>query len=96
MVRLEDLTQGTRVRGLTPDGVAREMITASRMSNPFDDKNLLIARLDQLSRNEEIQQRLQAAREWDLRDYDFGQRGFAQTSATYPLNSLTREGSRPT
>jgi len=52
--------------GLEFELLTREMITASRMSNPFEDKNLLIARLDQLSRNEEIQQRLKAAREWDL------------------------------
>ena len=52
--------------GLEFELLTREMITASRMSNPFEDKNLLIARLDQLSRNEEIQERLKAAREWDL------------------------------
>lgn len=46
--------------------LTRDMIQASRTSNPFEHKNCLIARLDQLSRNEDIQERLQAAPEWDL------------------------------
>jgi superfamily II DNA or RNA helicase len=43
----------------------RDMIEASRSGNPFDEQQLLIARLDHLSRNEDLQARLRAT-EWDL------------------------------
>lgn len=46
--------------------LTRDMIEASRTANPFEQKNLLLARLDQLSRNEQIQERLKGAPEWDL------------------------------
>ena len=52
--------------GLEFELLTRDMMDASRVANPFEDRNLLIARLDQLSRNEDIQERLKAAREWDL------------------------------
>ncbi len=45
--------------------VTREMIEASRSGNPFAENDRLIARLDQISRNEAIQGRL-AQSEWDL------------------------------
>ena len=45
--------------------VTRDMIEASRSGNPFAENDRLIARLDQISRNEEIQSRL-AHTEWDL------------------------------
>jgi len=56
--------------GLVFDILTRDMINASRTGNPFDDKHLLIARMDQLSRNEELQERLLAAPEWDLMVFD--------------------------
>jgi len=52
--------------GLEFELMTREMIDASRMSNPFEDKSLLIVRLDQLSRNEDVQERIKSSREWDL------------------------------
>jgi SNF2 family DNA or RNA helicase len=52
--------------GLEFELLTRDMITAARTANPFENKHLLIARLDQLSRNEELQERLKAAPEWDL------------------------------
>ena len=52
--------------GLEFELLTRDMIAAARTSNPFETKNLLIARLDQLSRNEDVQERLKAAPEWDL------------------------------
>lgn len=52
--------------GLEFEILSRDMIQASRSGNPFEQRNLLIARLDQLSRNEEIQQVFKAAPEWDL------------------------------
>jgi superfamily II DNA or RNA helicase len=45
--------------------LTRDMIEASSSGNPFAEQNLLIARLDHLSRNEELQARLRAT-DWDL------------------------------
>ena len=45
--------------------VTRQMIDASYAGNPFLEKDLLVARLDHLSRNEELQAKL-AQSEWDL------------------------------
>ncbi|HNG96188.1 MAG TPA: SNF2-related protein, partial [Acidobacteriota bacterium] len=52
--------------GLEFEILSRDMIAAARTANPFDTKNLLIARLDQLSRDEELQAKFQAAQDWDL------------------------------
>ncbi len=46
--------------------LTRDMIHGSLSANPFRDKGRLIARMDQLSRNEELQEKLRAAPEWDL------------------------------
>lgn len=45
--------------------VTRDMIEVSRSGNPFAENDRLIARLDQISRNEDIQGRL-AQTDWDL------------------------------
>jgi hypothetical protein len=42
------------------------MIQAARTANPFEHKGCLIARMDQLARNEELQEKLKAAPDWDL------------------------------
>lgn len=47
------------------DLMSRSMVEASRTGNPFIEKNLLIARLDQLSRSEDLQEKLKVA-DWDL------------------------------
>ncbi len=52
--------------GLEFDLLTGDMIQASRTGNPFEQKNLLIARLDHISRNDEIQQLIRSAPEWDL------------------------------
>jgi len=52
--------------GLEFDLLTSDMIRAAPAGNPFEQKSLLIARLDQLSRNEDIQRHIQAAPEWDL------------------------------
>jgi superfamily II DNA or RNA helicase len=52
--------------GLNFEILTGDMIQAARTANPFDHKNCLIARMDQLSRNEDIQEKLKAAPEWDL------------------------------
>ncbi len=50
---------------LTFDIFSREMLETSHSGNPFADRDLLIARLDQLSRSDEIKAKLEAV-EWDL------------------------------
>ena len=64
------------------DILSREMIETSRSGNPFDDRNFLIARLDVLARNEELQEKLARSREWDLIICDEAHR----MSATYPVH----------
>ena len=51
--------------GLHFDLLSRDRITASRVGDPFAETPLWIARMDMLSRNEELQARL-AQHEWDL------------------------------
>src|SRR5690606_21273837 len=45
------------------DILSRDMVEAARTGNPFTERRLLIARLDQLSRNEDLQTKLGAS-EW--------------------------------
>jgi superfamily II DNA or RNA helicase len=47
------------------DLLTRDMIESARTGNPFTEKPLLIARLDHLSRNEDLQAKLEAT-DWDL------------------------------
>ena len=51
--------------GLIFEILTRDAIEASLTANPFEDKNLLIARLDHLSRNDDLQAKL-AETDWDL------------------------------
>lgn len=44
---------------------SRDMIESTTSGNPFAEKNRLIARIDQLSRNEELIEKIEAT-EWDL------------------------------
>lgn len=46
--------------------LTHDRIEASRAGNPFDEAGRWIARLDMLSRNEDLQAKLLAAHEWDL------------------------------
>ena len=48
------------------DILSRDMIENSRSGNPFNDRNHLIAQLDVLSRNEELQEKLIRSNEWDV------------------------------
>ena len=48
------------------DILTSDMITSSRSGNVFNDHNLIIARLDVLARNEDVQQKLMSSTEWDL------------------------------
>jgi SNF2 family DNA or RNA helicase len=51
--------------GLDFDIISRETIEASRSGNPFAEKNLIICRLDQLSRSDDVQAKLEQT-DWDL------------------------------
>jgi len=51
--------------GLEFDIVTRDAIEASRSGNPFAEKGLVLARLDQLSRNPDLQAKLEQT-DWDL------------------------------
>ena len=47
------------------DILSRDMVENARTGNPFLERNLLIARIDQIARNEDLQAKLRAS-EWDL------------------------------
>jgi superfamily II DNA or RNA helicase len=47
------------------DILSRDMVEAARTGNPFQERNLLIARLDQLSRSDDLQAKLGVS-DWDL------------------------------
>ena len=68
--------------------LTKDMIEATRSGNPFDEHPLLIARLDHLSRNENLQARL-AATDWDLIVVDE-----AHKMAAHYLGGETKETKR--
>ena len=72
--------------GLHFDILSRDSFETSRTGNAFNEHPFCIARLDQLSRNEEYQQKLLAAPEWDLVVVDEAHK----MSATYFGNELKR------
>ena len=47
------------------DILSRDMVENARTGNPFIERNFLIARVDQIARNEDLQVKLRAS-EWDL------------------------------
>jgi SNF2 family DNA or RNA helicase len=51
--------------GLDFEIITRETIEASKTGNPYAEKNLVISRLDHLSRNDELQEKLKLT-DWDL------------------------------
>jgi SNF2 family DNA or RNA helicase len=51
--------------GLSFTIFSREQVEQSRSGNPFDDIDLLVARVDQLSRSEDLQEKLRLSH-WDL------------------------------
>jgi len=55
--------------GLSFDILSKDMVEAARTGNPFAERNRLIVRLDQLSRNDELQAKLEAT-DWDLIIFD--------------------------
>ncbi len=68
------------------DILSKDMIESSRSGNAFNDRNRLIARLDVLARNEELQEKLASSTEWDLIICDEAHR----MSATYFGTELKR------
>ena len=50
---------------LSFDILSRDMVEASRTANPFLERNMLVARLDQLARNDDLLAKLPVS-EWDL------------------------------
>ena len=68
--------------------LTKDMIEAARSGNPFDEQPLLIARLDHLSRNEDLQAKL-AATDWDLIVVDE-----AHKMAAHYMGGETRETKR--
>jgi superfamily II DNA or RNA helicase len=63
----------------------REKVEQSRTGNPFDDHELMIARLDQLSRNEDLHEKLAQTR-WDLVVVDEAHK----LAATYYGNKINK------
>ncbi|MFP4236811.1 MAG: helicase-related protein [Desulfonatronovibrio sp.] len=51
--------------GLTFNIFSREMLDTSHSGNPFDDHDRLLARMDQLSRSDELMEKITVS-EWDL------------------------------
>ncbi len=51
--------------GLSFTLFSREQVEQSRSGNPFDDIDLMVARVDQISRNEDLQEKLRLSH-WDL------------------------------
>jgi SNF2 family DNA or RNA helicase len=64
---------------------SREQVEQSRSGNPFDDCDLLIARVDQLARAEDLQEKLRRAH-WDLIVVDEAHK----LSATYFGNKVNK------
>ena len=52
--------------GLSFDILTRDQIETARTGNPFSERSCLIARLDMLSRNDDLKDLLKTSREWDL------------------------------
>ena len=71
--------------GLSFTLFSREQVEQSRSGNPFDDIDLLVARLDQLARNDDLQAKLHLTR-WDLIVVDEAHK----LSATYFGNKLDK------
>ena len=86
--------------GLTFAILTRDMIEASATADPFAEHDLLIARLDHLSRNDELVERLRAT-EWDLTVVDEAHRmsahrfgGEVKETRRYRLGKVLAEASR--
>jgi superfamily II DNA or RNA helicase len=82
------------------DILSRDMVEAARTGNPFQERKLLIARLDQLSRSEDLQAKLGVS-DWDLVVVDEAHKMSARLygdevnrTLRYQLGELVRERTR--
>jgi superfamily II DNA or RNA helicase len=87
--------------GLEFDILTRDMIETSRSGNAFNDHPRLIARLDVLARNEDLQQKLASSTEWDMVICDEAHRmsasyfgGDVKYTKRYQLGQLLGQASR--
>lgn len=71
--------------GLSFIPFSREQVEQSRSGNPFDDIDLMVARLDQLARNDDLQEKLRLTH-WDLVVVDEAHK----LSATYFGNKIEK------
>jgi superfamily II DNA or RNA helicase len=70
-----------------PFGIlTRSAIDTSKSGNPFNDDDLLIARLDMLSRDEDLQLKLENSHDWDLIVFDEAHK----LSATLDVDGIKR------
>lgn len=65
---------------------SRDMVESTASGNPFAEKDLLICRIDQLARAEDLQEKVEAAGQWDLVIVDEAHK----MSASYFNNELKR------
>ena len=86
--------------GLSFDILSRDMVEAARTGNPFAERNKLIVRLDQLSRSQELQAKLEAT-DWDLIIFDEAHKLSAHLygdavneTLRYKLGKLARDQAR--
>ena len=82
------------------DILSRDMVEGTRTGNPFIERNLLIARLDQLSRSDELKAKLNVS-DWDLIIIDEAHKMSAHLYADevkktqrYVLGELVRDRTR--
>jgi superfamily II DNA or RNA helicase len=82
------------------DILSRDMVEAARTGNPFQERNLLLARMDQLSRSEDLQAKL-AVTDWDLVVVDEAHKMSARVygdevnrTLRYQLGELVRDRAR--
>ena len=81
--------------------LTRDRLEASRSGNPFTEQDLWIARLDMLSRREDLKSLIEEAKEWDLVVCDEAHRmsasffgGEVKYTKRYQLGRLLRERTR--
>jgi hypothetical protein len=117
-MKLEDLTTGTRVRGLLPDGVATvksaQWFGDHGVELIFTDAHGTLQQRIVYREDEPRIELVQGGRPWSFDGdghllrlvseaqrihlawgFDFGQPGFAQTSASYNLKVLLQHGGPP-
>ena len=77
------------------DLLTRDIINSTGLGNPFDEKSFLIARMDMLSRNEELQKIICKSQEYDLVVIDESHRmsakyfrGEIRTTRRYDLGKM--------